>query len=367
MRVLREFGFSNRDIEVLVGGRWKEPTIKRYTRGVKVMNTSERDHLLQVLSTLISKNLSIQNVEDTLNTEKLLSAQGLKLELLLNFYSLIMKQKIDVAKMMDLNEKLMTSGKSIDNLLNSKVYLSKLELLGITEEIIRKIINETEKFGDLSTFLKGISIYKDLIEMNLEYRKIHENIRQLKIDSKEIEALNDRQQSEIILYQSYINIAKSLITEHNLDPITLKTLMEIIKKIGEPFQVLDSLNTYGSIEEINETLLNKQTEYKMLEKNLKEKIAELEGFNLFIEEANRHIGEIKANYESSLLLQQLNDLIGKPTEISIEPIEFLKISLLILMGLNLYATSNKTSLPQWESDIKIYVSRAIEEITKYMQ
>ena len=367
MRVLREFGFSNRDIEVLVDGRWKEPTIKRYTRGVKVMDTSERDHLLQVLSILISKNLTIKNVEDTLNTEKLLSAQGLKLELLLNFYSLIMKQKIDVAKMMDLNERLTTSGKSIDNLLNSHVYLSKLELLGITEEIIRKIINETEKFGDLSNFLKGISIYKDLIEMNLEYRKIHENIRQLKIDSKEIEALNDRQQSEIVLYQSYINIAKSLITEHNLDPITLKTLMEIIKKIGEPFQVLDSLNIYGSIEEINETLLNKQTEYKMLEKNLKEKMAELEGFNLLIEEANRHIGEIKANYESSLLLQQLNDLIGKPTEISIEPIEFLKISLLILMGLNLYATSNKTSLPQWESDIKIYVSRAIEEITKYMQ
>jgi len=36
MKELRRHGFTNRDVEVLVGGRWKAATIKRDTRGVGV-------------------------------------------------------------------------------------------------------------------------------------------------------------------------------------------------------------------------------------------------------------------------------------------------------------------------------------------
>jgi hypothetical protein len=46
MRELRKNGFTNADISVIVDGKWKQPTIKKDTRGVKTVSNNERDKLL---------------------------------------------------------------------------------------------------------------------------------------------------------------------------------------------------------------------------------------------------------------------------------------------------------------------------------
>ena len=80
MKELRREGFTNRDLAVLVGNRWKEPTIKKFTRGVKVRSTAERDVVLETFSRFTSAGKTLQDVEDYLAVNNQLDSQQLSFE-----------------------------------------------------------------------------------------------------------------------------------------------------------------------------------------------------------------------------------------------------------------------------------------------
>jgi hypothetical protein len=92
MKILREHGFTNRDINVLVDGRWKEPTIKRYTRGAKAVSMVERDKLLRTLSDFSSTGSTIENLEHFLSYEQQISNLRIDHATVLNLIDAIIRE-----------------------------------------------------------------------------------------------------------------------------------------------------------------------------------------------------------------------------------------------------------------------------------
>jgi DNA-binding transcriptional MerR regulator len=77
---LKSKGFKNRDIAVMTGRRWSEATVKKYTTGVKIVSTEERDKVLETFSTFVKEGKTIQEVEDYLERDKYLNSIGLTFE-----------------------------------------------------------------------------------------------------------------------------------------------------------------------------------------------------------------------------------------------------------------------------------------------
>jgi len=53
MITLKEGGYTNEEISKLTRGAWAESTVKLYTRGVKVLDTSEKDQLASAILELV--------------------------------------------------------------------------------------------------------------------------------------------------------------------------------------------------------------------------------------------------------------------------------------------------------------------------
>lgn len=364
MKKLKSLAFSNHEIEILVGGKWKENTIKRYTRGVKTVSITERDAIIQTLSTFTSLGLTPQNVSDYLEIDRLLSSAGLTFDIVARFFATLREQGIDLTEMMDLQKKAKGSKYTIEQISNGYDNMEKLEALGLNTETLQKMLNEAEKYGGMEAFLTGISIFNSILELDEAQKKCKEDLKKLENETIKQNALAERQLAEAMTYKTYMDVAKMLLSEYHFDPISLSTLMEVVKQHGSPYQVLDAVKTYGNIQELKHTRLKKQAENQTLSDKIIENKAKLESMDSFMESAQRSIGEIQANQSKLLMLQQIYDLLSKPTEAIMEPDEFTRTSLLFLTGMSHYASRNQVSLPQWESNIKIHIDRAVQELTK---
>src|ERR671926_414781 len=62
MRRLKESGYTNKEISTLTGGKWGEPTIKLYNRGIPVKDSTPKDNATKAIAEMVSKGLSFEQV-----------------------------------------------------------------------------------------------------------------------------------------------------------------------------------------------------------------------------------------------------------------------------------------------------------------
>ena len=58
MRSLKQSGYTNKEISTLTGGKWGEATIKLYTRGINIKDSTPRDNATKVIAEMVSKGLT---------------------------------------------------------------------------------------------------------------------------------------------------------------------------------------------------------------------------------------------------------------------------------------------------------------------
>ena len=151
MRELRGFGFTNRDVEVLVGGRWKEATIKRYTRGVKVGSTEERDLVLETYSSFVAAGRTLEDVEGYLAVDNLLESQRVSLETIVQFISGLTSQRVNLSEFTDLYMEISDQEYTVTEISKDMDALRSLEQDGISRETMRELNRNTIKFGGLES------------------------------------------------------------------------------------------------------------------------------------------------------------------------------------------------------------------------
>jgi hypothetical protein len=57
MRRLKQSGYRNKEISTPTGGKWGEPTIKLYTRGINIKDSTPKDYTTKVIAEMISKGI----------------------------------------------------------------------------------------------------------------------------------------------------------------------------------------------------------------------------------------------------------------------------------------------------------------------
>lgn len=363
MKELRKLGFSNHDIRILIDGRWSQPTIKRFTRGIKVMNTTERDEILYTFATATIQGITPQNVSEYLTIKENLESHNINLEMIIDFHDKLREFNISFNELLEFQQKLHKTNYSVEELSENIENFSKLIELGLSGKEIEFILILSQRFGDVKSLIEGMMIYATIDELKDIQKQNEENNKQMEQVFDELNSQINNLRAVSTTYTTYIDVAKTLITQYKFDPISLKALMDVVTTFGEPFQILDALATYKNIKELNQKKLELNSEIQLLDESKEKKQANKKTLDGHIEEANMKIGEIKANYESNLVLQNINSILTNPKETEIDPKEFLKISLNLLIGLNQYAAQNQTTFPSWEKDIKSLINFAIKNLT----
>lgn len=363
MKELREHGFTNRDVEVLVGGRWKEATIKRYTRGVKVGSTEERDLVLETYSSFVAAGRTLEDVEGYLAVDNLLESQRVSLETIVQFISGLTSQRVNLSEFTDLYMEISDQEYTVTEISKDMDALRSLEQDGISRETMRELNRNTIKFGGLENFLKVISAYEGL-QVLLEARLIaSDTLYNHQLEIKKIEGEINEAQARALSIISYMNVAQSLVSDHSFDLHSLNTLLEVARKYGSPTVILEALNSYQNLQKFKTEIDAIRIEIGRLVEERRVKEAEIVSLNRFIERANRAIGEIEAGYKNSLTVQVIAELVNGIGEIEIDPFRFKQISLLFLLGINQFAKKHSSVLVDWEKNVSFYLKYTIEALT----
>ena len=247
MKELRREGFTNRDLAVLVGNRWKEPTIKKFTRGVKVRSTAERDVVLETFSRFTSAGKTLEDVEDYLSVKNHLDSQDLSFEIITTFFIKMTSQEFNLTKLTNLYWEIEKQEYTVADISGGLDVLRSLKLEGILIDTIKELKEATNRFGGLDDFLKAIMTYEGLHDLNAAKALATDLLYQQQLELKKIESEINETQAQALTIISYMNVAESLVSQHSFDLHSLNTLMGVAKKYSNPSQILEALNSYKNL------------------------------------------------------------------------------------------------------------------------
>jgi len=63
MGSLKQSGYTNKEISILIGEKWGEPTIKLYSRWINVKDSTPRNNATKVIANMISKGLILSKLK----------------------------------------------------------------------------------------------------------------------------------------------------------------------------------------------------------------------------------------------------------------------------------------------------------------
>jgi hypothetical protein len=63
MVTLREAGYTNQQVSELTNGAWTESTIKLYTRGVEIKDSSIKQNEVNLIAEMVKRRLSFDDVQ----------------------------------------------------------------------------------------------------------------------------------------------------------------------------------------------------------------------------------------------------------------------------------------------------------------
>jgi hypothetical protein len=79
-KALRGLGFSNNELSAFSGGIFPTASINRWTRGVKVTSSEEKDRLMTELRSFVSDGFKVEDIEACKKADELLKDKDLDFE-----------------------------------------------------------------------------------------------------------------------------------------------------------------------------------------------------------------------------------------------------------------------------------------------
>jgi hypothetical protein len=315
MRSLKQSGYTNKEISTLTGEKWGEPTIKLYTRGINIKDSTPRDNATKVIAEMVSKGLSFEQVivATSIKSEIDLTEGNVALQDVLNLIEKVKKSNIgDISEVIKLFNRLKTEFK-LSSLLFSQLsdllyYKSELETNGIAIEHLKQILQMCKSYTSLTKIApenakgedQGNMIQSQKAQGNkmttniLESVNTYGSIINLKNDVKNLELQKDQLDKKINL----LRIEIKQIDDKKLEIGTpLKDYEDLCKAVigfGNGIEFFNKLKDFCNLHGINNIteLLEAVTVYGNL-LDIKKEIKDLENKR---KEAETNTREVESKY-----------------------------------------------------------------------
>jgi predicted nucleic acid-binding Zn-ribbon protein len=317
MKTLRTAGYTNQEVSDLTSGAWTEPTIKQYTRGVEVVDSSAKRSEISLMSEMVRVNLSFEDIKFALSLKSDLESKGLNLNYVSQFLAGAAKVGLTVGPLVLLSQDLskIMPDPTIDNLADVVVSNDMLKKLGVGPLELKNFCNMAKKHGGMNGMLNSINAFESLkaiqdeaIKVSGEKEQVQKKIDGLKSDIKELEHEKEAFRRPSRLYDD-LQLA-------GFDVISLNSLSYICHRHNTSAgKVLDAVKDFTNLSEIRQEVEQakaRRIEEDRLLKEAKEKRAHFQDvLNMCDELLNKFSYSITAIQE----LQNTAQKYGAPLEV----------------------------------------------------
>ena len=168
MIMLRQKGFTNNDISRLSGGAWSENTVKLYTRGTDIVDSTSKDEAIKIISEMVKSGLTLNEVSEAVSLKDYLDAEKMSLEDIVSLLQDLKSSGLGLKDIIQLNESIKVEGLSLRQLIELFMYKSDLEKAGFTVEVLKQLHQASISFGDANLVIKAINEYGNLVALENE-------------------------------------------------------------------------------------------------------------------------------------------------------------------------------------------------------
>jgi hypothetical protein len=360
IRVLFNFGFIEGEIGYFAN--WlKVDTIKKYCRGLEVKSMEEKERILALLGEFSGIDGDWDELEYFVDSKKKLMKEDLSLDDLLTLKNDVDRFNIDLKDFGRLSASFDKDNKDWEWFLDKVSMLNQLQELGYTIEILTEIKELTDKIGLEATFERIVNVV--IVEKNKatleKFKKIEEErVTELKDVENKIKQLN----LEYTTKKTHVNYAEKLIDEYNLDLSALKTIISTAEKWGEPIDIMEALNKYNKLQEIDINIKAKKEELKTSTEEISTKKTEKENLETQVNVIHHKIGEIEERHRHSRKLQKIANLLDDPAGAKLSFQEFNILCLSLLIAIRDFAYSHSGSMTLYNRYVKIHVENATNNL-----
>jgi hypothetical protein len=159
-----------------------------------------------------------------------------------------------------------------------------------------------------------------------------------------------------------VDYAEKFLNEYELDPLALQTILRVAQHFGEPTIILQALNTYGKLQELEQEVQTKLEAIKGYNQEIMIYRAQNESLESQKEDLYLMIGAIQEKHSQSRTLQNIANLLNDPSNAEISPDEFMLLSLHLLIGIRDFSFSNNAALPKWNTYVKDNIDTAVDRL-----
>jgi len=314
MSRLREFGFTNREVSILTGGGWSEPTVKLYTRGTRVLDPSPRDKAIALLGEIVDRGLSIKDIEKSVQFIREIESRGLRLGDVISLVEDVKRFGEDIKGIVEMFIKLKSSGIDINILKSILSYRAELESMGIDIDILKKLCNVVKRFGGLEGVLSSIELYESINGIRAEIDRLSkerdrisgevESLRQI------VKSLEDRRKSAEDVVRIYEEIQRM-----GFDAKSLEDLRSIAERFGGVGGVLEALKSYGDISSMKSEIEKLKKVKESLEVDVKKLNADYAHLQTVISICDKLLYEYRFSISAIETLYRVAKTYGEPIEV----------------------------------------------------
>jgi hypothetical protein len=231
MITLRQKGYTNNDISIMSGGGWSENTVKLYTRGTDIVDSTSKDEAIKVISEMVKSGLTLHKVNEAVSLKDYLDAEKMSLEDIVSLLQDLKSSGVGLEDIIQLNRSIKVEGLSLKQLIELFMYKSDLEKAGFTVELLKQLRQASISFGDANLVIKGINEYGNLVALENEINHASAKKEHIQLDIEQSQASLRDIQEKTAKQQELFKEYKEL-KELGFDEISLKQIKQIAIRYG---------------------------------------------------------------------------------------------------------------------------------------
>ena len=267
MRQLKQAGMSNEEISKLSKGKWTTSTVKFYTTGVKPAQPGQWQNAVTLLDSLISTNVTLDDVETAAAVFEELNSKDINLEQVIDFLLKAESASVDLGTMVEQHKALNELALSPEDITKLLALNKELEAKGLSLESLPTLVKLASNYGDVQKVLEAIASYGSLEEMQAKINLVTNELESL---STQVESANQKLQET---QAELLEMSRPLDAYHKALELgfgekELVSLSLLASKFGGPKAVLQALKEYTNLAEIKNRVSKAKSELSTLESQI---------------------------------------------------------------------------------------------------
>ena len=161
-RLLRGAGFTNQWLEEFTEGRLHSGSIKRWTRGVEVRDTSGKDELMGELMAFVEGGHRVSDLSGYADAKKSIDSVPISFAQCALFVANLLKLDMDLQGFLQLNQELTETGLTAKGIVKTNELRRSLDAKGLKMEVEEEIYKAANRHGDGEGMLKALAATESL-------------------------------------------------------------------------------------------------------------------------------------------------------------------------------------------------------------